>query len=61
MWYQNYSKPIEKVELTENEISVSDKTINVKDVEYVYINNDKKAPETQSRGFFHARKQTTIF
>lgn len=42
MWYQNYSKPIEKVKLTENEISVSDKTINVKDVEYVYINNDKK-------------------
>ena len=42
MWYQNYSKPIEKVKLTENEISISDKTINVKDVEYIYMNNDKK-------------------
>lgn len=42
MWYQNYSKPIDKVKLTENEISISDKTINVKDVEYVYTNNDKK-------------------
>ena len=42
MWYQNYSKPIDEAKLTENEISISDKTINVENVEYVYTNNDKK-------------------
>ena len=42
MWYQNYSKPIDEVKLTENEISISNKTINVENVEYVYTNNDKK-------------------
>lgn len=42
MWYQNYTKPIDKVKLTENEISISDKTFNVENVEYVYTNNDKK-------------------
>ena len=42
MWYQNYSKPIDEVKLTKNEISISDKTINVENVEYVYTNNDKK-------------------
>lgn len=42
MWYQNYSKPIDEAKLTKNEISISDKTINVDNVEYVYTNNDKK-------------------
>ena len=42
MWYQNYSKPIDEAKLTENEISISDKTINVENVEYVYTNNDEK-------------------
>ena len=42
MWYQNYSKPIDEVKLTKNEISISDKTINVENVEYVYTNNDEK-------------------
>lgn len=42
MWYQNYSKPIDEAKLTENEISISDKTINVENIEYVYTNNDKK-------------------
>ena len=42
MWYQNYSKPIDEVKLTKKEISISDKTINVKDVEYVYVNNGEK-------------------
>ena len=42
MWYQNYSKPIDEAKLTENEISISDKTINVENVAYVYTNNDKK-------------------
>ena len=42
MWYQNYSKPIDEAKLTKNEISISDKTINVENVEYVYTNNDKK-------------------
>ena len=42
MWYQNYSKPIDEVKLTKNEISISDKTINAENVEYVYMNNDKK-------------------
>ena len=42
MWYQNYSKPIDEVKLTKNEISISDKTINVENVEYVYASNDKK-------------------
>lgn len=42
MWYQDYSRPIEKVKLTEDEISISDKTINVKDIEYVYVNNGEK-------------------
>ena len=42
MWYQNYSKPIDEAKLTKNEISISDKTIKVKDVEYVYVNNGEK-------------------
>ena len=42
MWYQNYSKPIDEAKLTKNKISISDKTINVENVEYVYTNNDKK-------------------
>ena len=42
MWYQNYSKPIDEAKLTKNEISISDKTFNVENVEYVYTNNDKK-------------------
>ena len=42
MWYQNYSKPNDEAKLTKNEISISDKTINVENVEYVYTNNDKK-------------------
>ena len=42
MWYQNYSKPIDEVKLTKNEISISDKTINAENVEYVYTNTDKK-------------------
>ena len=42
MWHQNYSKPIDEVKLTKNEISISDKTINAENVEYVYTNNDKK-------------------
>ena len=45
MWYQNYSKPIDEVKLTKNEISISDKTINVENVEYVYTNNDEKDKE----------------
>lgn len=42
MWCQDYSKPIEKVKLTEDEISISDKTINIKDIEYIYVDNGKK-------------------
>ena len=42
MWYQNYSKPIDEAKLTKKEISISDKTINVENVEYVYTNNDEK-------------------
>ena len=42
MWYQNYSKPNDEAKLTKNEISISDKTINVENVEYVYTNNDEK-------------------
>lgn len=42
MWYQNYSKPIDEVKLTKNEISISDKTINIENIEYVYTNNDEK-------------------
>ena len=42
MWYQNYSKPNDEAKLTKNDISISDKTINVENVEYVYTNNDEK-------------------
>ena len=42
MWYKNYRKPIDEVKLTKNEISISDKTINVENIEYVYTNNDEK-------------------